>query len=104
MTINLLVGNEFVSSKLPATFSLAQNYPNPFNPVTTIKFSVPKQSHVKIVVYDLLGREVAALVNELRNPGFYEVPFDAVNYASGVYFYRMEAGDFVDVKKMLLIK
>jgi hypothetical protein len=104
LQINLMVGSQQIASQLPKTFSLSQNYPNPFNPVTSIKFSVPKQSHVKLIVYDLLGREVATLVNEIRNPGYYEVPFDAVNFASGVYFYRMEARDYVDVKKMVVIK
>jgi hypothetical protein len=104
MSINLLVGKEPISSDIPRTFSLAQNYPNPFNPVTSIKYSVPKQSLVKLIVYDILGREVAKLVNEVKQAGNYSVSFDASSYASGVYFYRMEAGDFTDVKKMVLIK
>jgi hypothetical protein len=104
MQLNILVGNNSGISELPKVFSLAQNYPNPFNPVTSIKYSVPKMSHVKLVIYDVIGREVAALVNEVKNPGNYAVSFDASNYASGVYFYRMESGDFTDVKKMVLIK
>ncbi len=104
MQMNLILGNNSGITELPKVFSLAQNYPNPFNPVTSIKFSVPKQSLVKIVIYDVIGREVAALVNEVKNPGNYAISFDASMYASGVYFYRMESGDFTDVKKMVLIK
>jgi hypothetical protein len=104
MQMNLIVGNKTESSEIPAVFSLAQNYPNPFNPVTSIKYSVPKQSLVKLVIYDVIGREVTTLVNEIKHPGNYNVSFDASNFASGVYFYRMEAGDFINVKKMVLIK
>ena len=67
-------------------------------------YSIPKQNLVKLVVYDIIGREIAALVNEVKQPGNYSVGFDASNLASGVYFYRMAAGDFTDVKKMVLIK
>ncbi len=104
MTINLLVGNNSSQLELPKSFALSQNYPNPFNPTTSIKYSVPKQTLVKLVVYDLLGREVAVLVNTMKQPGSYEANFDASNLASGAYFYRIEAGDFTDVKKMVLIK
>jgi hypothetical protein len=104
MTINLLVGNNSGQTELPKSFALSQNYPNPFNPTTSIKYSVPKQTLVKLVVYDLLGREVAVLVNTMKQPGSYEANFDASNLASGAYFYRIEAGDFTDVKKMVLIK
>lgn len=105
MQMNLLVGNGSQNySEIPKVFSLAQNYPNPFNPVTSIKYSVPKQSLVKLVIYDIIGREVTALVNEVKTPGNYSVSFDASNFASGVYFYKMEAGEFTDVKKMVLIK
>ncbi|MFH1197462.1 MAG: T9SS type A sorting domain-containing protein [bacterium] len=100
------------SSEIPVTFMLHQNYPNPFNPSTTIQYSIPgvetpymaSLQHVTLKVYDVLGREVKTLVNETQNPGNYEVTFDAANFASGVYFFRIEAYDFVDVKKMLLIK
>jgi hypothetical protein len=98
------VGAQNISTGVPKVFSLAQNYPNPFNPTTSIKYSVPKTSLVKLVIYDLLGREVSTLVNSAKQPGNYEVEFDASNLASGAYFYRIEAGDFVDVKKMVLIK
>ena len=89
---------------IPDKFELSQNYPNPFNPVTKINFSIPKQSPVTLKVYDMLGKEVVRLVNELKSPGRYTVSFDASNFASGVYFYKIEAGDFKEIKKMMLIK
>jgi len=92
------------NNQLPVKFELGQNYPNPFNPVTTIKYSVPRQSLVKLVIYDILGREVKTLVNEMRTAGTYEAVFDASQISSGVYFYRMESGDFTDVKKLVILK
>lgn len=89
---------------LPKVFKLYQNYPNPFNPSSTIKFDIPKESQVLIKIYDLLGREVEILVNEVKKPGYYETIFVSTNLASGVYFYRIEAGTFIDVKKMVLMK
>ncbi len=88
----------------PANYFLSQNYPNPFNPSTTIKFSVLKTQQVLLKVYDLLGREVATLVNTIHNPGVYEVNFNANSLTSGIYFYRMQAGNFVDMKKLILLK
>lgn len=93
-----------LNSVLPSKYELNQNYPNPFNPVTTIKYSILKPGLVKLIVYDILGREVITLANEIKQAGIYSVNFDATNYASGVYFYRLEASDFVDVKKMVVIK
>jgi hypothetical protein len=81
-----------------------QNYPNPFNPKTGVRFQVGGVSDVNIVVFDLLGREVAVLVNERRQPGTYEVTFDGSSMASGIYFYRLQAGSFVETRKMLLVK
>lgn len=92
------------NQQVPVKFELGQNYPNPFNPITRIKYSVPKQSFVSIKIYDVLGREVKTLVNEMRTAGNYEVDFNASYLASGVYFYRMESGDFSDVKKFVLLK
>jgi hypothetical protein len=94
---------------LPKEFILYQNYPNPFNPITVIKYEIPGQARndnalVTLKVYDLLGREVATLINEEKPAGRYEVIFDASSLASGVYFYRLEAGSFSSAKKMLLIK
>ena len=105
LRMSMIVGNGTQGyTELPKVFSLSQNYPNPFNPATSIKYSVPKQSLVKLIIYDVIGREVVTLVNEVKTPGNYSVSFDASTYSSGVYFYRMEAGDFTDVKKMVLIK
>ena len=89
---------------LPKTYSLEQNYPNPFNPTTTIKFSIPKASNVKVTVFDAIGREVAVLVNEQLNAGSYDVDWNAGSITSGIYLYRIESGDFTSVKKMILLK
>ena len=90
-------------------FSLSQNYPNPFNPVTKIKYSIPqnvrrKTGNVSLKIYDVLGREVATLVNEEKPAGEYEVEFNGTALPSGIYFYQLRAGDFVETKKMVLIK
>jgi photosystem II stability/assembly factor-like uncharacterized protein len=94
------------SQEIPKSFELFQNYPNPFNPITNIKYQItnnlPRQ--VIIRVYDILGKEVATLVNEKQSPGIYEVTFNGNNFASGVYFYRIQVGNFMQVKKMVLIK
>ena len=87
-----------------AVFKLRQNYPNPFNPSTTIKYELPRASQVSLKVYDILGREVSVLVNEKKDAGAYEVKFNGSNLASGMYFYRLRAGDYVAVKKLLLMK
>ena len=92
------------SDLLPETFDLQQNYPNPFNPETTIEFKISSTTPVSIKVYDLLGKEVAVLINEVKQQGIYRVYFDGGNLASGVYFYKMIAGDFSSVKKMSLLK
>ena len=103
-TFTTSVGANQIGSEIPKVFELSQNYPNPFNPVTRINYSVPKQSLVNLRVFDILGREVVTLVNEQLKPGYYSVDFNGENLASGVYFYRMEAGSFVNVKRLLLIK
>ncbi len=89
---------------LPSDYALLQNYPNPFNPTTTIKYSIPEQSIVKIKVFNTLGQEIAELVNQELHSGNYEVTFDAANFTSGVYFYRIEAGNFVQTRKMILLR
>lgn len=92
---------------VPAKYDLSQNYPNPFNPVTKINFEIPVDSRVTLKIFDISGREVATLVNELRTAGYYTVSFDAHNFASGIYFYRVTAGDnaqFTMTKKMMLVK
>jgi hypothetical protein len=81
-----------------------QNYPNPFNPATSVKYQISEASLVSIKVYDLIGREVAILVDEVKQPGVYQVSFRGENLASGVYFYKMTAGEFSSVRKMNLLK
>ena len=98
-----LVGIE-ANHQNPASFALLQNYPNPFNPTTTIKFGLPTASHVNLTVYDILGREVTVLVKERRNAGVHAIRFDASNLASGVYIYRLQAGESVSTMKMLVLK
>jgi hypothetical protein len=88
----------------PIKFSLSQNYPNPFNPSTKISWQSPVGSYQTLKIYDVLGNEVATLVNEYREAGRYEVEFDARALASGIYFYRLQAGSFVETKKMLMLK
>ncbi len=100
----LPTGIKKADNLLPKTFSLSQNYPNPFNPSTIIRYSVPKAQVVTIKVYNMLGQEVATLLNNMQNPGNYEVNFNANNLASGVYFYTLSAGNFKSVKKMMLLK
>lgn len=92
------------NSNTPLNFSLEQNYPNPFNPNTSIKYYIAKQSFVRLVIYDISGKEVAVLANESKLPGTYDAIFSSGHLASGVYFYSIEAGDFRDTKKMVLIK
>lgn len=98
------IGINNISSKIPSVYSLSQNYPNPFNPITKIKFDVTKLSSVKIIVYNVSGREVVTLVNERLNPGTYETTFDGSSLTSGVYFYKMVTDGFSETRKMILIK
>jgi hypothetical protein len=93
-----------VSTEVPDKFSLSQNFPNPFNPGTKFKVQIAKLADVKITVFDNLGREVAALVKEQLKPGTYEVEWNAANYPSGVYYYKLTAGEFSQSRKMILIK
>lgn len=96
--------NTEISRELPGEFTLDQNYPNPFNPGTVITYSVPEQSHIRLSVYDVLGREVSVLVNEQQAPGRYQVSWDAGNLSSGVYMYRLEAPGMVITRQMTLVK
>jgi hypothetical protein len=95
---------------VPNSFNLSQNYPNPFNPVTKIKFSLPALKlreagvPVKLIIYDILGREIATIVNEQLKPGSYEIEWDGSQYSSGIYLYKLISGDFTESKKMVLIK
>ena len=103
-TIDIISDVEENEDLIPTEFDLSQNYPNPFNPITSIKYQVPEASLVTIRVYDLIGSEVVSLVNEVKQPGKYQVIFDGKNLASGIYFYKMISGDFSVVKKMNLLK
>jgi photosystem II stability/assembly factor-like uncharacterized protein len=91
-------------NEVPREYTLLQNYPNPFNPNTVIKYTLPKKTHVKLSVFDVLGEEVAVLANEVKQAGRYEEKFDASRFASGTYFYKLTAGDFTQTKKMMLVK
>lgn len=91
-------------NNVPDKYSLYQNYPNPFNPTTTISYELPKSSFVTLKVYDIIGREITTLVNEQKNAGTYQAKFDGSRFASGVYFYRLQAGTFTLVKKFVLMK
>jgi hypothetical protein len=95
---------EKIISGVPGNYSLHQNYPNPFNPSTTIRYDIPKPGTVRISVYDNLGREVRNILNEYRQAGAYEVTFDAGSLGSGIYYYKISAGNFSSTKKMVLIK
>ena len=99
-----ITSGEGKTGNLPNTFSLEQNYPNPFNPSTVIKYGVPVESHVSLTVFDMLGKEVSVLVNERKNAGVHQVTFDASRLSSGVYLYRLQAGDFVATKKLIFLK
>ena len=90
--------------QLPSEFSLSQNYPNPFNPNTVISYQLPVGGDVILKIYDILGNEMSTLVDEYKPAGSYEVEFNATNLPSGVYFYQLRAGSFVETKKMILMK
>jgi len=90
--------------EIPGEFAVSPNYPNPFNPTTTIRYSLPVDAEVLIKVYDVLGQEVAVLVDEVKRAGTHSANFDATNFSSGVYFYSISAGDFHQTKKMILVK
>lgn len=98
------VGIISLEGEIPQSFRLEQNYPNPFNPVTDIKFALPSASYVKLTVFNILGQEVEVLVNQQLKAGNYKVDWNASNYPSGVYIYKMVSGDYTDTKKMILIK
>ncbi|MBE2216794.1 MAG: SBBP repeat-containing protein [Ignavibacteria bacterium] len=99
-----LLQNNQTQNAFPKKFVLEQNFPNPFNPITNIRYEVPVRCHVKIEVYDINGRLVSILLDEVRNLGVYTIPFDGTKLSSGVYFYRLVAGNFVQSKKMVLLK
>lgn len=98
------IGIQPISTEIPSTFSLSQNYPNPFNPVTNIRFEMPRSENVIIKVYDMLGKEITTLVNLQLQPGTYETDWDASMYSSGIFYYKIIAGDYTETKKMVLVK
>ena len=104
LALNTVTGVANQNNGIPTTYSLSQNYPNPFNPTTKIEYSIPKQGFVSLKIYDLIGREVANLVNGEMEAGYYLIDFNGSHLASGVYFYRLEASSFVETKRMVLIK
>jgi hypothetical protein len=91
-------------AQIPERLTLGQNFPNPFNPATRIRYSIPERAQVRLTVYDAAGREVAVLVDEIKSPGYHEVAFDAAHLSSGVYLYRLSAGDFVETRRAVLVK
>ena len=109
VTTSSPIGIQPISTEIPKQFSMSQNYPNPFNPNTKIKFDIPanvkrETSNVRLIIFDILGREVAKLVDQRLQPGSYSVDWDASNYPSGVYFYRIQTDNFTETKKMILLK
>ena len=103
----LQITNASDNMRIPETFTLHQNYPNPFNPTTTIGYSVRAYDHtplhVNLSIYNLSGQKVATLVDKIQSAGRYQVEWDASGFASGIYYYKIHAGEFVDVKKMILL-
>jgi hypothetical protein len=99
-----VIGIKHNAGDIPKTYKLSQNYPNPFNPSTTINYDLPKAGNVRLIVYDVLGKETNIIVNEVQKAGSYSITWDGSKFASGIYFYRIESGTFTDVKKMVLVK
>ena len=104
VVVNVTVATGVEDESVSTEFALLQNYPNPFNPSTKIKFGLPNSEYVSLIVYDLLGREVATLVNESKSAGYHTVEFDASNIPSGIYIYQIRAGQYVATQKMILLK
>jgi hypothetical protein len=102
--VRSVIGIHPISEIVPSVYFVSPNYPNPFNPSTTIKFGLPKNSFVNISIYDILGQKVSVLVNEQMKAGEYVADWNASNFTSGVYFYKIEAGEFTKTSKMMLIK
>jgi hypothetical protein len=101
---NLITGVEVLQTLRPSEFRLEQNYPNPFNPSTNIKFNLPFKTFVTLKIFDLVGREVAILANENKSPGSHTIQWNAVNMPSGIYFYKLQTGQYCETKKLVLIK
>jgi hypothetical protein len=100
----ILIADVEIDNFIPERYTLKQNFPNPFNPSTTISYEIPREVHVKLEVYNLLGQRVQLLIDEVQQSGYHQIVFQADNFASGVYFYRLQAANYTDVKKMMLIR
>jgi hypothetical protein len=100
----VVTGVTLIDDHVPATLALEQNFPNPFNPSTEIRFHLPQGGQVSLIVYNMLGQEVATLVNGVKTAGSYSVSFDAGDLSSGMYLYRLQAAGFADMKKLVLLK
>lgn len=98
------ISSDNIAKEIPKSFKLYQNYPNPFNPATTLRYALPETKHVQLVIYNIMGYVVDVLVDKPQQPGCYEVRWDGSAVASGIYFYRLQAGDFVETKKMILLR
>lgn len=103
-SVSTITAVELDNNVIPNNFMLSQNYPNPFNPITSIQYGISRRQFVALKIYNVLGREITTLANEVESPGNYEVKFNATNLPSGIYFYRLQAGSFVETKKMILLK
>ena len=99
-----LTGVSTNNNDIPSEYKLHQNYPNPFNPKTKISFDIPKSSNVKLIIYDISGKELGTFINEFQSAGTHSFIVDGSVLSSGVYFYKLIAGDFSDIKKMILVK
>jgi len=99
-----VIGISPISTEIPKSFSLSQNYPNPFNPTTKIKFDIAKQTNAKIIIYDAVGREISIVLDEHLKAGTYSVDWNANNFPSGIYFYKLQTDNYTETKKMVLIK
>jgi parallel beta-helix repeat protein len=104
MPYRLVTGENSIGSEVPTGFKLFDAFPNPFNPTTNIKYQIANNSFVRLKIYDITGKEIATLVNQKLSPGIYEITWDASGYSSGVYFYRIEVGEYSNTKKLVLIK
>ena len=106
----IVVGTLAIDGDLiPVEFALRQNYPNPFNPITTLRYDLPEQTHVNITVYDMLGRKVRTILNQQQDPGYKSIIWDATNdygkpVSAGLYLYQIQAGEYIQTKKMVLLK
>jgi flagellar hook assembly protein FlgD len=104
MLVDVVTGISKEGQMIPTTYALKQNYPNPFNPNTIINYQLPMTNDVELSIYNLLGQKVSTLVHERQQVGYHQVEWDASRFSSGIYYYKIEAGNFQDVKKMILIK